>query len=256
MKNGFIIILAFALAIFTSCSKEDSTIIFEEDFNGTSINEVHWNYELGDGCPNKCGWGNNERQKYTKSNARVQDGKLIITATKEGENYFSSRLTTKDKIEFQYGTVEARAKLPTGTGIWPAFWMLGADITEKGWPLCGEIDIMEYVGREPGTVYTTLHTQDSHGNSKNSKKTPISNIEDGFHVYKLDWTQDKMDFYVDNQLLYTFNPEERTEEIWPFDKPFFLIVNLAIGGNFGGPEVDDTIFPQEYVIDYIKVYQE
>ncbi|HRV54040.1 MAG TPA: glycoside hydrolase family 16 protein [Mangrovimonas sp.] len=254
-KLAFILGIAIVL-LFSSCSKNGPKIVFEENFDGTSLNENVWNYELGNGCPNKCGFGNNERQTYTKQNAQVEDGYLTITATKEGDNYYSARLNTKDKIEFQYGTVEVRAQLPTGKGMWPAVWMLGHDISEKGWPLCGEIDIMEYVGREPNTAFNTLHTQDSHGNSKNSKKTVIQDLEQGFHVYKLNWSQDKMDFFVDDELLYTFKAEERTEAIWPFDKPYFLILNLAVGGNFGGPEVDDSIFPREFVVDYVKVYQD
>lgn len=244
--------IAIGGILFVNCANR--TIIFEENFDGKVLNETHWNYELGNGCPDNCGWGNNERQKYTKTNAKLENGNLIITATKEGTDYFSSRITTKNKIEFQYGTVEVRAKLPVGYGVWPAIWMLSADIDEKGWPLCGEIDIMEYVGREPHIVYNTLHTNDSHGNSKNSKKTQIEDLEQGFHIYKMSWTKEKIEFYVEDQLLYTFQPEERTEDIWPFDKPYFLIINLAIGGNFGGPQVDDSIFPQEFSIDYIKVY--
>lgn len=249
------LIVGVCLLLF-SLIKKERTYIFEEHFDGTALNETYWNYELGDGCPKKCGWGNNERQKYTKQNAQVKDGHLVITATKEGDHYYSARLTTKNKVEFQYGTVEVRAKLPKGKGLWPAIWMLGHDINEKGWPLCGEIDIMEYVGREPNTTFSTLHTKDSHGNSKNSKKTVIQDLEQGFHIFKLNWSQDKMDFFVDDELHYTFKAEERTEAVWPFDKPFFLILNLAVGGNFGGPEVDDSIFPREFVVDYVKVYQD
>jgi len=156
----------------------------------------------------------------------------------------------------KYGRVEARAKLPVGHGIWPAIWMLGSNITEVGWPLCGEIDILEYVGREPDMVFNSLHTKDSHGNTVNTKKTKIETIEEGFHTYTADWTPEKIDFYVDGNLMYTFAPEHKTEEIWPFNQPFYLILNMAVGGNFGGPEVDDSIFPQEFVIDYIRVYKD
>tara|TARA_R110000868_G_scaffold137265_3_gene350763 strand:- start:3026 stop:3781 length:756 start_codon:yes stop_codon:yes gene_type:complete len=229
-------------------------LVWEESFSGKSLNEKVWNIELGNGCPN-CGWGNNERQLYTNENYELVNGNLIITAKKEGDKYTSTRITTKDKKEFQYGYFEARAKLPFGQGIWPAFWMLGSNIDEVGWPKSGEIDILEYVGKEPQMVFTTLHTQDSHGNSINSKKTKIEGIEDGFHRYGIDWTKDKMDFFVDGILIYTFQPQVKNENTWPFDKPFYFLVNLAIGGNFGGPEVDDTIFPQKFIIDYIKVYQ-
>ena len=202
-----------------------------------------------------CGWGNNERQVYTTKNHEIKNGNLIIHAKKEGNSYTSTKITTKDKKIFQYGRMESRAKLPVGHGIWPAFWMLGQNISQVGWPKSGEIDILEYIGREPHMVFTTLHTQDSHGNSINTKKTSFPNIEEGFHVFALDWTKDKMDFFVDDVLVYTFQPEIKNENTWPFDKPFYFILNVAIGGNFGGPAVDDTILPQDFIVDYIKVYQ-
>ena len=180
---------------------------------------------------------------------------LTITAKLEDSIYSSTRITTKSKFEFQYGKIEVRAKLPIGKGLWPAFWMLGSNISDVGWPKCGEIDILEYIGREPQQIFTSLHTQDSYGNTVNTKKTKIDAIEEGFHKYAVDWTKDKIQFFVDEQLVYTFDPENKTEDVWPFDQPFYMIVNLAIGGNFGGPEVDDLIFPQEFVLDYIKVYK-
>jgi beta-glucanase (GH16 family) len=250
--NKFLILLIIGQLGFAQLGKRK--LVWEENFSGKSLNEKVWNIELGNGCPN-CGWGNNERQLYTNENHELINGNLVITAKKEGNKYTSTRITTKDKKEFLYGYFEARAKLPVGQGIWPAFWMLGSNINEVGWPKSGEIDILEYVGKEPQMVYTTLHTQDSHGNSINSKKTKIEGIEDGFHRFGIDWTKDKMDFYVDGILIYTFYPQVKNEDTWPFDKPFYFLVNLAIGGNFGGPEVDDTIFPQKFIVDYIKVYQ-
>ncbi|WP_367754420.1 glycoside hydrolase family 16 protein [Flavobacterium sp. WC2421] len=250
--NKFLILLIIGQLGFAQQGKRK--LVWEENFSGKSLNEKVWNIELGNGCPN-CGWGNNERQLYTNENHELINGNLVITAKKEGNKYTSTRITTKDKKEFLYGYFEARAKLPVGQGIWPAFWMLGSNIDEVGWPKSGEIDILEYVGKEPQMVYTTLHTQDSHGNSINSKKTKIECIEDGFHRFGIDWTKDKMDFYVDGILIYTFYPEVKNEDTWPFDKPFYFLVNLAIGGNFGGPEVDDAIFPKKFILDYIKVYQ-
>ena len=138
---------------------------------------------MGDGCPNLCGWGNNELQRYTKTNHQLVDGKLIITARKQDSIYTSTRITTKNKKEFQFGRMEVRAKLPIGKGLWPAFWMLGSNIGEVGWPDCGEIDILEYVGKEPKTIFTSLHTRDSSGNTVNTKKTIIDDIEEGFYVY-------------------------------------------------------------------------
>lgn len=248
----FIIALLISGAVFGQLTKRK--LVWEENFDGKTLNDKVWNIELGDGCPN-CGWGNNERQLYTNTNHRLENGNLVITAKKDGDSYTSTRITTKKKKEFQYGRLEARAKLPLGQGLWPAFWMLGSNLSESGWPKCGEIDILEYVGREPHTVYTTLHTQDSHGNSINSKKTIIPAIEDGYHVYAIEWTKDKIDFFVDKDLVYTFQPEIKNENTWPFDQPFFFLINLAIGGNFGGLKVDDSVFPQEFLVDYIKVYQ-
>lgn len=248
----FIVILLISGTVFGQQTKRK--LVWEENFDGKTLDDKVWNIELGDGCPN-CGWGNNERQLYTNNNHRLENGNLVITAKKDGDSYTSTRITTKKKKEFQYGRLEARAKLPLGQGLWPAFWMLGSNISESGWPKSGEIDILEYVGRESHTVYTTLHTQDSHGNSINSKKTIIPAIEEGYHVYAIEWTKDKIDFFVDKDLVYTFQPEIKNENTWPFDQSFFFIVNMAIGGNFGGPKVDDSVFPQEFLVDYIKVYQ-
>lgn len=249
--NGYILILLIVLM----SHNPKSNLVWEENFDGNSLNEDVWNFELGDGCPNLCGWGNNESQVYTRTNHKVKYGYLYITARKKDSIYTSTRITTKNKKEFQYGRMEVRAKLPLGKGLWPAFWMLGANISEVGWPLCGEIDILEYVGREPHMIFTSLHTQDSHGNTINSKKEIIAGIEEGFHLYAVDWNKDRIEFYIDDSLFYTFSPKEKSTEIWPFDQPFFFIINLAIGGNFGGLEIDDSIFPQEFVIDYVKVYQ-
>ncbi|GAA3508398.1 hypothetical protein GCM10022393_19430 [Aquimarina addita] len=240
--------------VFVSCANSD-TIVWEEHFEGNELDQTFWNYELGDGCPDLCGWGNNERQLYAERNIHLQDGNLIVTATKNDSVYRSGKITTKDKIEFKYGTIEVRAKLPTGQGLWPAIWMLGADISDIGWPDCGEIDIMEFVGKEPHTIYNSLHTRQSYGNTINSKKTIINDIEEGFHTYKSVWTEDKIQFFIDDKPAYTFSPELKNKDTWPFNKPFYLIINLAIGGNFGGPEVDDTIFPKQFIIDYIKVWK-
>lgn len=239
-----------------SCTTKDKKgkLIWEENFDGETLNESVWNYELGNGCPDICGWGNNERQEYTKTNHKIKDGHLVITVKKEGDKYTSTRITTAGKKEFKYGYIEARAKLPVGHGIWPAFWMLGSNIKEAGWPLAGEIDILEYVGKEPHMVFTSLHTKDSHGETINTKKTPFPNIEEGFHTYAINWTADQIEFFVDGKSVYTYVPKNKTVEVWPYDQPFYFIINAAVGGNFGGPKVDDSIFPQEFIIDYVKVY--
>lgn len=237
-----------------SAQAKKGKLIWEENFDGKSLNEKTWNYELGDGCPNICGWGNNERQVYTKDNHSIKNGLLTVTVKKDGDKYTSTRITTAGKKEFKYGYIETRAKLPVGQGIWPAFWMLGSNIKQVGWPMSGEIDILEYVGKEPDMVFTSLHTKDSHGNTINTKKTKFEDIEEGFHTYAINWTETQIEFFVDGKSVYTFAPVEKTQEVWPFNQPFYFIVNVAVGGNFGGPEVDDKIFPQEFVVDYIRVY--
>lgn len=255
MKQLFYLIqLTFALTMI-SCESNAEEILFQDEFEGTALNLDSWNYELGDGCPKLCGWGNNERQLYTKKNIEVRDGNLVITATHANDLYESGRITTKDKFEFTYGTLEVRAKLATGEGLWPAIWLLGANIDTHTWPACGEIDMMEYVGKEPHTIYTSLHTADSYGETINTKKTILSDIEEGFHIYKTNWTEESITFYIDDQKVYTFNPNDKNEETWPFNKPFYMLINMAIGGNFGGPAVDDGIFPKEFIIDYVRIYK-
>jgi beta-glucanase (GH16 family) len=251
-KITYILLLTGALG---SAQVKKRKLVWEENFDGKALNESVWNYELGDGCPNICGWGNNERQVYTKTNHQIKDGKLVINVKKDGDSYTSTRITTQGKQEFKYGYMEARAKIPTGQGIWPAFWMLGSNIKQVGWPMAGEIDILEYVGKEPDMVFTSLHTKDSHGNTVNSKKTKFENIEEGFHTYGINWTKDKIEFFVDDVSVYTFAPKDKPVEVWPFDQPFYFIINVAVGGNFGGPEVDNSIFPQEFIVDYVRVYK-
>jgi len=229
-------------------------LIWSDEFDGAELDTSVWNYELGDGCPGLCGWGNDERQVYTKDNHQIRDGKLVITARKEGERYTSTRITTKSNKAFRYGRIETRAKLARGEGIWPAFWMLGQNIDSVGWPLCGEIDILEYVGKSPGEIFTTLHTKAGHGDNASSKTTRFADIEQGFHRYAVEWTPAQMTFFVDDQLVFTFRPEARTEAVWPFDQRFYILLNVAIGGRFGGPEVDDAMFPQEFIVDYVRVY--
>lgn len=255
LNYAFKTCLAVVFILMFSGGQKAPELYWSEEFEGTELNTDIWNYQLGDGCPVLCGWGNDEAQEYTKKNHRLEDGKLIITARKEESGYTSTRITTSGKMEFKYGRLEARAKLPQGYGIWPAIWLLGSNIEEVGWPGCGEIDVLEYLGREPGHIFTSLHTSDSYGNTVNTQKTKIEGIEDGFHLFAMDWDPDQIRFFVDGEMVYRFNPEERTEAIWPFDQPFYLILNMAIGGNFGGPEIDETIFPQEFIIDYIRIFK-
>ncbi len=252
MKNIIFLLLVFQ---FSMAQINHKKLVWQEDFNGKNLNSEIWKFELGDGCPNLCGWGNNESQIYTDTNHVLKNGKLVIQPKLENGVYTSTKIITKNKKDFKYGYFEVRAKLPIGNGIWPAVWMLGSNISEIGWPKCGEIDILEYVGREPNVIFTSLHTQDSFGNTLNTKKTKIQNIEKGFHTYGMDWTPEKISFFVDNINVYTFTPELKNADTWPFDKPFYFIINLAIGGNFGGSIIDSNIISQKFEIDYIKVYQ-
>ena len=253
MKKILIVLVLISSLNFAQTQKRK--LVWEENFDSKTLNRDSWNFDIGNGCPDLCGWGNNERQIYTETNHTLKDGNLIIQAKLENEVFTSTKITTKGKKQFLYGRFEARAKLPVGHGLWPAFWMLGSNISTIGWPKCGEIDILEYIGREPHMVFTSLHTQDSHGETINTKKTKFDSIEEGYHIYAMDWTKDKIEFFVDSILVYTFQPSIKNEDTWPFNKPFYLIVNLAVGGNFGGPEVDNSVFPQQFNIDYIKVYQ-
>lgn len=248
------------LAIIALCINslgygQEKQLVWAEEFNGSELDEKNWTIALGDGCPTLCGWGNQEKQVYTTTNHRLVNGILYIEARKNGEEYSSTRLTTKGKKKFQYGRIEIRAQLPTGKGLWPAFWLLGDNIDAVGWPLCGEIDVLEYVGRAPGEIFTTLHTQAAHGDNGNSKTTTIPGIEQGFHTYAADWNNQCIRFYVDDQEVYVFAPKEKSEEIWPFDQPFYVLLNLAIGGHFGGDDIDDNRLPQQFAVDYIRVYQ-
>lgn len=230
-----------------------SQVIFEDDFDGDQLNMDHWNYEEGDGCPDNCGWGNNELQIYDRNYVEVKDGNLVITALKKGDIYYSGKINTKDRVEILYGEIEIRAKLAEGKGLWPAVWMLGCDINEVGWPASGEIDIMEYVGKEPHKVFTSLHTPSSHGKTVDTRKIFIEDIEKGFHTYKAVWTETYIEFFIDGNSVYKFVPKKYDDAHFPYRKPFYFLINMAIGGNFGGPEVDDSIFPKKFYVDYIRV---
>ncbi len=253
MKN--ILTLTGLFLTLTNLCAQERELVWADEFDGNELNLSDWSIIQGDGCPQLCGWGNDELQIYTDKNHRLENGMLYIKAVKEGDHYTSTRINTKGKKSFQYGRFEVRAKLAIGKGVWPAFWLLGTNIDQVGWPLCGEIDVVEYVGRSPQEIFTSLHTKAGHGDNASTKTTPIKNIEQGFHLYTADWTEDQITFYVDGKKVYTFAPEDKSQEVWPFNQPFYLLVNLAVGGNFGGKDVDESVFPQEFVIDYIRVYQ-
>jgi beta-glucanase (GH16 family) len=234
----------------------------EFEYNGLP-DSSRWNYDVGG-----HGWGNNEKQYYRENsleNAYVEDGILHIVALKEDfeeSSYTSARLTNYQRFSLQYGKVEVLAKLPKGNGTWPAIWMLPQTIKEniEPWPLCGEIDIMEHVGKDPNVVHTSLHSE-LYNHIKGTQITHFEKFDDvfdTFHKYAIEWTTESIKFFVDDTLFFeSYKGQDgriATNEGWPFDKPYYLILNLAIGGNWGG-EIDETIFPVEMQIDYVRMYQ-
>lgn len=257
IKTFFYLLISI---IITSCGNisKPGRLILSDEFNYTgALDSSKWSYELGDGCPDLCGWGNNDAQIYTShlANARIQDGILIIEAVKNGDQWTSARIISKSKMNFTYGRIEFRAKLPTGIGTWPALWMLGESVTTKGWPACGEIDVMEHVGRNPSVVQSVLHTPSSFGNTINKRDTIVNTFDSDFHIYAANWTKDKIEFSIDEVIFYTYQPEVKDSATWPFDSPFFIIMNIAMGGNLGGPVIDPTLTLARMEIDYVRVYQ-
>lgn len=241
-------------------------LVWSDDFDDEGLPDSNkWSYEIGDGCPDLCGWGNNELQYYSDGqlkNTRVENGRLIIEAHREvkGEmNYTSGKLVTKGNGDWTYGRIEVMAKLPSGVGTWPAIWMLPTDRSTYGsWPTCGEIDIMEHVGYKPDSIFGTIHTEAYNhlqGTQKGGAKE-IKTSESSFHKYTLDWDEESIQWFIDDQKYFEFKNENKTHKEWPFDQPFYLILNIAVGGNWGGSEgVDEDIWPQRMEIDYVRVYQ-
>jgi beta-glucanase (GH16 family) len=233
------------------------TLVFSDEFETPgALDPAKWGYEVGY-------IRNDEKQYYTSrsENVRVEGGSLVIEARKEpyqGYAYTSASVNTRGRFEFLYGRVEVRAKLPTGNGTWPAIWMLGTNIGQVGWPTCGEIDIMENVGFEPTRIYGTIHTAAYNhvaGTAKGSNVTIANPLED-FHVYAMEWYADRIEIFVDGQRYFTFRNEGTGSRTWPFDKPQYLLINLAIGGSWGGQKgIDDTLFPHRYLIDYVRIYR-
>lgn len=272
MKNLFLL-KTVAVGILLACKSPDvelpnltyaqpsaPKLIWSDEFTKEGLpDSTKWTYEVGGN-----GWGNNELEYYTArrpENARIENGKLIIEARKEayeGKNYTSARLLTKARWE--HGRIEALAKLPSGRGTWPAIWMLGEKVATAGWPLGGEIDIMEHVGFDEGVVHGTVHTE-AYNHVKGTQKGQQVTIKDAtsaFHLYAIEWTADKIDFFVDNQKYYTVEKSVLGSDVaqWPFEQPFYLILNMAVGGNWGGQKgVDETIWPRRMEVDYVRVYQ-
>ena len=259
--RGYIFFLGLFLLGMTDFLWADGKekLVWSDEFSGRSLKTENWEII----CWNAMKV-NREWQKYTPENLEIKNGKLYITARKEGQenragSYTSARIESKGKWEFLYGRIEARIKLPEGTGLWPAFWMLGAARDRLGWPGCGEVDIMEHVGFNPSVSLSAIHTLSSHGNTKNKGQKDFQRPIRGFHVFGMRWTPEKMEFYVDSpeNVHYTYSPEVKNERTWPFDNPMYIILNLAVGGKLGGKQgVDESVFPQRMIVDWVRVYQE
>lgn len=228
----------------------------EFDTNGLP-DSTKWTYNIGD-----HGWGNNELQDYTAElrNARVENGRLIIEVhadSSKAKGYTSARLVTKGKGTWTYGYFEIKARLPEGVGTWPAIWMLTETNPYGGWPKSGEIDIMEHVGYDPSVIHGTVHTEAfNHSIGTHVGKTrSIPDFNTEFHSYAIDWKSDKIDFYIDGESYFTFTNSDKSTAEWPFDHPFHLILNIAVGGNWGGEKgIDTSIWPQRMEIDYVRIF--
>ena len=272
IKDFKVIIIYVYISLMYSCNTDDTqtvstfdNLVLEDNFDTDGyIDPNVWNFEIGDGTAQGIpGWGNNELQYYTDrpDNATVENGFLLITAQQEafnGYGYTSARLQTKGKLQQQYGRFEARIRLPYGQGMWPAFWLLGDDSDGSIWPQIGEIDVMENRGQEPTKISGAVHGPGySAGNSIFKEYTfENSRVDTEFHVYGIEWGPDYINFYVDDALYNQITPEDVTGE-WVFnDRSFYIIINLAVGGDFVGNPNSETLFPQTMLIDYVKVYQQ
>lgn len=268
MKRNKFIVKSFIFAAFVAyagCSVDEvqkvtnfNRLVKADEFNtaGAPDNAL-WTYDIGTG---QNGWGNNELQYYTDrpENVKVEDGMLKITARREsfeGSAYTSARIKTKGLFEQAYGRFEARIQLPWGQGIWPAFWMLGANDDEVIWPQCGEIDIMEYRGQEPTVIHGSVHGPGYSAGQAITKRYVLQNdrFDTGFHIFGIEWGPDYINFYVDNVLYNQITPADVTGE-WVFNQPFYIILNVAVGGSFVGPPGINTTFPQTMLVDYVRIY--
>jgi beta-glucanase (GH16 family) len=242
----------------------DWSLVWNDEFDGDRLDTSKWGYQVGDGCEIRlCGWGNNELQAYTTSNATVGNGLLVITAREEsvaGRDYTSARLRTLDKGDWKYGRFEIRARLPAGQGLWPAIWLLPSEALYGGWAASGEIDIVEARGQSPTTVLGTLHYGGSFPNNQSSGNAftlPSGTFTDDFHTFVLEWTEGRMVWYVDDTPYQVQTEWNTTAAAFPapFDQEFYLLLNVAVGGNFVGAPDASTVFPQSMEVDYVRVYQ-
>ncbi|MCU0451662.1 MAG: glycoside hydrolase family 16 protein [Bernardetiaceae bacterium] len=265
MKTRALLLPAFA-CLLVSCQSgqprqttKGPTLVWADEFDTAGRPDpTKWAYDVGG-----HGWGNQELQFYTENvprNARVENGHLIIEAHREPvqtNNYSSAKLVTRGKASWTYGRLEVRARLPQGRGTWPAIWML-ADVPQLKWPDDGEIDIMEHVGHDQGVVHGTVHTKAYHHSIGTQKggQTRDAAVSSEFRTYRIDWSPQQIEWYIDGKKYYTFANEQKTKAEWPFDRPFYLILNLAIGGAWGGQKgVDDSQLPQRLEVDWVRVYK-
>lgn len=273
LKPFLLTFFAFAFCISGKAEVEDNFQVknkewsfetlpyWSDEFDYTGKPDPNkWGYDIGTGTD---GWGNQELQYYTQDikNAHVENGVLKISALKEdvqGKSYSSSRLISKGKGDFRYGRFEFRAKLPEGRGTWPALWMLPTDWAYGGWPKSGEIDVMEHVGYDKNNVHVTVHTEAHNGmrGTQKGKAKIIDGATTDFHLYRVDWTPYAIKGYIDNEKVFEYINEGTGFESWPFDKRFHLLMNVAVGGSWGGQKgVDDTVFPAVMEVDYVRVYR-
>lgn len=238
-------------------------LVWQDEFDGTqgqSPDAEKWAFDIGTG---DNGWGNQELQYYTNRSENVSldgEGNLIITARREsfgGRPFTSARIKTQGLFEQTYGRFEARIKMPWGPGIWPAFWLLGANVETVGWPQCGEIDIMEYRGQQTNLIHGTVHGPGYSGGNSVTKSYGFENqrFDTDFHLFAVEWGTDYIRFYVDDVLYQEIKPGDLSGE-WVFNHPFFIILNVAVGGNYVGFPTSETPFPQSMIIDYVRVYKE
>ena len=230
-------------------------LVWQDEFETDgSLDDTKWTYDLG-----ATGWGNNELQNYTSDSANVviEDGSLKITALRSGNAFSSARIKTQGLFEHAYGRFEARIKLPWGPGIWPAFWLLGNDIDDVSWPQCGEIDIMEYRGQQPNLIHGSVHGPGYSGGAAITKSFGFANdrFDVDYHVFAIEWGSDYIDYFVDETLYQRIQPDDLTGT-WVYDHPFFIILNVAVGGDYVGFPTSETPFPQTMYVDYVRVYKE
>ena len=235
------------------------SIAWQDEFDGTELDLKNWTFDIGGN-----GWGNAEWEAYTDQpeNVRLENGMLVIEAREDptlpaGRPYSSARIKTQGLHAWQYGRIEARIKLPYGQGIWPAFWMLGENFNKVGWPAAGEIDILEFVGKEPNRIYATVHAPGYSGGSEGATSNlvvPTDTLKNDFHVYAIEWEENEIRWYFDDQQYFKLTPED-VPDAWIFDHPFFIIINLAVGGRWPGYPDETTVFPQFLYVDYVRVYQ-